>query len=298
MVDAKQSASPVLLPEIQQEYERWQKKIGTQDPYQSPKTVGLRDVLWAHFLLIDYFTRKGEGYGGVGPRDLNLLHSALHRQFVGYGHLLKWREDLDRCATLFYGLIMDHPFHDCNKRTAFLVLLYHLFLIGRCTDIRQKEFENLAVKTADHKLDEYSAYARFKGTRDADVLLISDFLRRGTRRIDKRYYAVTFNDLNTILGRFGCRLDNPHKNRIDVVRVTRRRHWLTRKDQEVVQRVCQIGFPGWKRMVGQGAINTVRHATDLTPERGCDSLVFFRGFDPMSELVKEYENPLRRLADR
>jgi hypothetical protein len=30
------------------------------------------------------------GIGGVGPRDLNLLHSAIYRQFISYGGKEKW----------------------------------------------------------------------------------------------------------------------------------------------------------------------------------------------------------------
>jgi hypothetical protein len=83
-------------------------------------TLGMHDVLKAHFLIADFFFAEGEGIGGVGPRDLDLLHSALYRQHVTLGGTAKWDTKFDVCATLLYGLIKDHPFHDANKRTAFL----------------------------------------------------------------------------------------------------------------------------------------------------------------------------------
>lgn len=287
-----------LLPDIQEEYERWLALVGDGGGHGAEKVVGIRDVLWAHFLLIDYFTREGEGYGGVGPRDLGLLHSALDRQFVGYGHRRKWESNLAKCATLFYGLIMNHPFHDCNKRTAFLVLLYHLDLLGRTPDAKQREYETLAVRTSDHRLKEYPAFNRFHKKRDADVLFIADFLRKKTRKVDKRYYVVTYNDLQTILGQFDCRLANPHDNHIDVEKLVETKRLLGIRRAREHKRVAQIGFPGWTKQVGRGAIKTVRSKTGLTPENGYDSKVFFHGISPVPVLIDKYRGVLKRLADR
>jgi len=286
-----------LLSHIQEEYERWAKAIAQEDPYKSARTIGMDDVLRAHFLLIDYFTREGEGYGGVGPRDPDLLHSALSRQFTGFGQKKKWKSKHAMCATLFFGLIMDHPFHDCNKRTAFLVLLYHLLLLGRWPDTKQRDFETLAVRTADHRLSAYPAWHRFADKSDAEVRFIADYLKRNTRNIDKRYYTITYNDLQRILKGFGCRLNNPHANKIDVEQLVEQRRLLGKRKREF-KRVGQIGFPGWTRQVGKGAINTVRSKTGLIPENGYDSKVFFKGVDPMPSLIDEFRGPLERLADR
>ena len=76
-----------LHADVEREYQRWTKIVGFDDPYHADDTVGLHDVLKAHFLLIDYFVEKNYAIGGVGPRDLDLLHSALSRQFTR-GHLI------------------------------------------------------------------------------------------------------------------------------------------------------------------------------------------------------------------
>jgi hypothetical protein len=65
-----------LHPDIEEEYKRWQKIVEPDDPYQSNDTVGPHELLAAHFLMIDYFAEKSYGIGGVGPRSLDLLHSA------------------------------------------------------------------------------------------------------------------------------------------------------------------------------------------------------------------------------
>ena len=114
----------VFTPEIESEFERWMVLV-EEDPYASPTTIGIYDVLKAHFLIIDYFIteRDGEGVGGIGPKDIDRLHSAVYRQFVEFDGHQKWPDPLQKCATLIFGIVKDHPFHDANKRTAFLVAL-------------------------------------------------------------------------------------------------------------------------------------------------------------------------------
>jgi len=291
-----------LAEPVQKEYNRWKEEIGEDDPYSGKDTVGIHTVLRAHFLIADYFYKEGEGLGGVGPKSIEMLHSALYRQFVGYGGKQKWTSPYDKCATLMYGLIKDHAFHDANKRTAFLVSLYHLHKFGRCPCVGQKEYEDFTVEIAENKLGKYRRYKEFvKNKReDPEVLFISDFLKRKSRNIDKRFYSVTYRELNNILHKYGYGLSNPKKNFIDIVRFDTKRKILgiVGKRETVEIKLGQIGFPGWKTQVGKGAINTVRKVTELLPEKGIDSETFFHGTDTMESLIDIYHAPLRRLADR
>jgi hypothetical protein len=131
-------------------------------------------------------------------------------------------------------------------------------------------------------------------------LFISDFLKRKSRNIDKRFYSVTYRELNNILHGYGYGLSNPKKNFIDIVRFDKKRKILgvLGKSETIETKLGQIGFPSWKTQVGKGAINTVRKVTDLLPEKGIDSETFFHGTDTMESLIDIYHAPLRRLADR
>jgi hypothetical protein len=101
-----------LHDEIETEYRRWLKKIGDQDPYASRDTIGLQDILRAHFLIVDFFLENKYGIGGIGPKSVDLLHSAIYRQFVGFGSVEKWPGQYERLTTLLFGLVKDHLFHD------------------------------------------------------------------------------------------------------------------------------------------------------------------------------------------
>lgn len=111
---------------ILKEFSRWQSLIGPADPHFDKYTIGIHEVLQAHFLLVDFFSKIGEGIGGIGPKNMDMLHSALSRQFVQFGGRPKYTDRVEVAATLMYGIIKNHPFHDANKRTAFLVSLLHM----------------------------------------------------------------------------------------------------------------------------------------------------------------------------
>lgn len=285
---------------VAEEYQRWASQTGGVDHYDTSDTVGLLDVLRAHFLIADYFFGKEAGLGGIGPRDMNLLHSAVYRQFVAFGGKAKWQTSYERAATLVFGLVTDHPFHDANKRTGLLTYLYALHKMNRLPTNGQKDLENFMVEVAERSLTKYRRMKDLaKREDDADVLFIADYLKRNSRQRDSRYYTITYHELNQRLREFKHCLSNPHKNFIDVCRADIvREYGLFGKRKEKLVTVAQIGFPGWKGQVGKGAIATVRRSCRLTPEHGVDSAMFFRGADPLNALIAQYEGPLQRLAFR
>jgi death-on-curing family protein len=285
-------------PELAKEFERWCGKIPVEVPVV-PFAVTAEDVLRAHFLLAEHFRKQGEGMGGVGPRSLHLLQSAVSRQSVCLGNILKWNTLYEVSATLFFGIVMDHAFVDANKRTALLTALYQLLIAGRVPQVSQRDLEVLTVRTADHRLREYLDYDRVIGDDDADVRFIAYYLKRGTRDFDTRYYVITYRQLDTILRRFHARLDNPHGNRIDVIQTVEEYRGIVAFRKKLVEkRVTQIGFHDWGAEVARGDIKHVREELGLTPANNVDSQVFYQGVDAMESLIREYNGPLQRLARR
>jgi prophage maintenance system killer protein len=282
-------------PSVGLEYRRWVEAVGPADPYISKYTIGVHEVLQAHFLLVDFFHDIGEGIGGVGPKSINLLHSALSRQFVSFGGQSKWNDRILICASLMYGLIKNHPFHDANKRTAFLTAILHLQKIGRTPVVSQKEFEDFTVNVSDNNLSTYYGYEKYDGVAsDKDVAFMAYFLKKNTRQIDLTTKQITYNDLNTLLSRRGMFLDNPKNNRIDLML----RVELDGTHLPSPKRIAKIGFHGWSREVSRRDIDIVREASKLDARHGYDSQAFFNGLDDPMTLIKKYKEPLERLAFR
>ena len=279
---------------VQTEYQRWLLNVGPADPYIGKFTIGLHEVLQAHFLLIDFFFDIGEGIGGIGPKNMNLLHSAIARQFAEFGGKSKWNDRIQICASLMYGLIKNHPFHDANKRTAFLTAILHLQKIGRTPIISHQEFEDFTVNISNDSLSNYGNYREFQDLDpDADVSFMANFLKKATRQIDLRTKQITYNELNRIISKRGLRIENPNGNRIDLVRFIEMEAGVSTK-----KRIAHIGFHGWSREVSRRDIEIVREASKLDARHGYDSQAFFNGLDDPMTLIKKYQEPLERLAFR
>lgn len=285
---------------IQDELVRSLSTLGEEDPYTAGGNIGIKDVLRAHFLIADYFYTEGYGLGGLGPRDPALLHSAVYRQFAGYSGRDKWQTSYEKSATLIFGLVKDHPFHDANKRTALLILLYSLVRIKRVPTSTQKELEDFVVDIAEDKLKARRLRALRKArTDDPEVRYIADYLKRNSRGIERAMRSITYRELDLKLREFGYCLNNPHNNYIDVCRMERSRKYLVfgRRGEKLVK-IYTVGFPGWKRQVGKSIVSKIREVAELTPDKGIDSSVFYDGRDPLYSLISEYAGPLERLAYR
>ena len=73
-------------------------------------------------IYADQIERYG---GGEGIRDPGLLEAALFRPQTGYYPTL-----IDEAAALWESLSQNHPFVDCNKRTAFAATYVFLAING------------------------------------------------------------------------------------------------------------------------------------------------------------------------
>lgn len=270
------------------------------DPYISARTLGIIEVIKAHYLIADFFLTEQRELGGIGPRDIRLLESALHRPWVEFSGVKKWTDPLDMAATTLFGLIKDHPFHDANKRTALLSILFLLKKQGRMPQCSKNDFEDLTVEIAEMGIVKRSRYQQLSEQEsDPEVLYISHWLRRNTRQIDDREYWITYRELRRILARYDIELENPRDNSIDIVKVERRTGLSALlRGRETRRRLGRIGYPGDSKQIAKGDIRKIRSLCGLTSQDGIDSQSFYYGVDDMTSLVAAYQDNLRRLADR
>ena len=253
------------------------------------------DVLKAHYILSDYFLKTGEGVR-YGLLNFSMLSSAVNRQYIEFEGHKKWTDDYHRIATLLYGLTMDHAFHDGNKRTALLCTIWGLNRINREVKEETVQYlEELVVRIASNNLGADNKYDSFRKTDDPEVNYIAEKLRNWTRRTNKILYTVTYEELNTRLKDYKCYLDKPDGNKIGLYKEKTKSFLFvpTRK----TERILVVGFPGWKKQVGLGALHSILKAAELDPNHGIDSEVFFHGATPSYELLKHYRAPLARLKD-
>ena len=100
-----------------------------------------------HKILIDSFG------GSQGIRDLGSLESALARPFQSFGNEELYPSPILKAAALLESILINHPFIDGNKRTAYT--LVRLFLNSNSLDFSatQDEKYDFIISTASGKKD-------------------------------------------------------------------------------------------------------------------------------------------------
>ena len=293
-----------LPPELGYLYTKSLEQVADYEANLMVGDLSPKEVLRAHFVIAAHFSEKDAGIGGIGPKDIGMLLSALSRQHVGIGAVQKWVTPHDKAATLMFGMIMNHPFHDANKRTSYLSTIHYLFRCGFMMTVSEKALEDMTVLVANNGLSKFPRYRELrKKDSDPEVRFLSHYLRQNTRRIDKSQYLVTYRELEKILKRYDVWLENPHGNRIDVMHwedvvIPRKGLFGKSRSTKEIRRACVLGFPGWTKTVGKGRIRHIRDVLQLTPEHGVDSQSFFKDVNDMQVLLGMYEGALTRLADR
>lgn len=120
--------------------------------------IDLEEVLQLHEIAIEKF-------GGIkGVRDQKLLESAINRPFVTFGGEDLYKTVEEKASAVLESIIKNHPFHDGNKRTAYLV--YRLFLMSESYDIQaaQEEKYEFVIDIASGKMtfDEIVSWTKQK----------------------------------------------------------------------------------------------------------------------------------------
>jgi death-on-curing protein len=111
-----------------------------------------------HDELIDKFG------GSKGIRDLGSLEAALNRPYATFDGVDLYITPLDKAAALFESLIINHPFIDGNKRTAYVLMKYLLFKNGfliKTTQIKKYEMVLRASK-GEIRFDEIKLWLQSK----------------------------------------------------------------------------------------------------------------------------------------
>lgn len=100
-----------------------------------------------HKLIIDV------SGGSYDVRDGNLLDSAINCPFQTFGGTPLYPSIEEKAAKLGYSLISNHAFVDGNKRVGILCALVFLQLNGIRLRLTDDDVINVALNTADGKMD-------------------------------------------------------------------------------------------------------------------------------------------------
>jgi death-on-curing protein len=106
----------------------------------------LEDVLEIHRQVI------AETGGATGIRDVGLLDSAIHRPQTSFAGIDLYPGLAEKAAALMHSLILNHPFLDGNKRTAFTAADVFLRLNGWKLAANEDELFEFVTAVADGQM--------------------------------------------------------------------------------------------------------------------------------------------------
>lgn len=120
--------------------------------------IDIRKANRIHDDLIDKFG------GSKGIRDLGSLEAALNRPYATFDGIDLYATPVDKAAALFESIIINHPFIDGNKRTAYVLMKYLLFKNGLLIKTNQYEKYKMVVKASkgEIRFDEIKLWLQSK----------------------------------------------------------------------------------------------------------------------------------------
>ncbi len=108
--------------------------------------IDIKTAIYIHEILIDKIG------GSTGIRDKGALEASLSRSYATFDKIDLYPTVIDKAAALFESLIINHPFIDGNKRTAYVLMKYLLFTEGVSINTSEKEKYKMVISASKGEL--------------------------------------------------------------------------------------------------------------------------------------------------
>ena len=290
------------------------KKINTQKC--TLHTLSTDCVIDLHNILSNntHLLEKMDPVEPKGIKNFPLLESAVSRQHTSYQGFYKYPAPHSNCATLVFGIIKNHSFHNGNKRTAFLALIKHLYVNNYVLSPRlnSNELYEFLIAIAESNMQQFSRDHRKKYT----------FIQSKTERVvDKwdtdtmvRYMGFWIKKnsqakMTTLRGEF--RLSALKKVLINKgINVHQQGSIIELYIEEPIKYLRFFTFKGAKKTtkkrrynignnrtsIGIGTLNIIRRDFNLTKADGVDNSFFYDEQALLDYEVKTFKELIYRLS--
>lgn len=240
-----------------------------------------KEVADIHWLLVDHFARSKDPIDPPGVQSEELLHSAVSRARTSLGPTDKYPTVAMAGASLLYAVVLNHPFHNGNKRTGLVTLVTFLDRNGWTLVVTEEGMYRFLLDLADHRLVQVG-HDR-PANSDAETLAAARWVQGHIRRVETGEFCLQFRQLRSRLEAYECELTHPKGagNRVDIRRGALRTQVAYRNEGEDVER---------------NTIHKIRKDLKLDEAHGCDSAAFYGRESRIPEFIQKYRGLLDRLA--
>lgn len=209
--------------------------------------------------------------------DGSLLEGALTRPTTSLGNVMKYPTVEMAGAALVHSLVLDHAFHNGNKRTAVVCLAAFLDLNGYVLTARDDEMIQFLIDVAEHKFGSTSTLRNA----DVETVNIAKWIASHSRKLSAAQQNLKYHSLMTILRRYGCEDHHRDGNAITITRGALQTFVGARNDGDEVNKAT---------------VARIRRDLRLEEVDGIDSDIFYYDAERIPPFISRYRKVLRELA--
>jgi death-on-curing family protein len=248
---------------------------------QTLKFIAVEEICYIHWELVKEYETTKDPIFPPGVKSDTLLESAAFRPHTSLGKTSKYPTIAMAAASLLHAIILDHPFHNGNKRTAFVSMLTFLEKNGWVFNLETEEVYKILLKLADHKLvNEKKGIVT--GT-DEETIIIAKWVQQNIRQVQVREHPLKFRQLRSILKYYKCKIEEPGGagSGINIIRGKKK---------------VSIGYHNEGTDVSKERIHFIRRELGLDEEHGYDSDIFYSSGPKIPDFINNNRKLLNKLA--
>lgn len=252
-----------------------------------------QDVLDIHYAIVEDVAASRDPIEPAGPRDMSLLGGAVFRPMTSLGEEKKYTTVESAAAALLHSLVLDHPFHNGNKRTALVSYLVFLDRNGVVFTSHENTLFNVVLRLAKRVLVNRALSRRS----DREVLELANWTCQNSRLSSRGDHPVAWRKLKKILRDYGCGFETVTVgNRLNIHRMkTVETGWKGNPTQKELR--TQVYFADDGRDAHVDVLKKIRKDLELDYEHGVDAEDFYgKHPEAMGDFIARYRLTLERLA--
>lgn len=269
--------------------------------------VELHNLLSSNYELLESM----EPISPAGVKSEALLESAVGRQLTGSGEYYKYNNIFSNAATLTFGIVKNHCFHNGNKRAGFLSLIKHLFVNDYVLvpDLNHKEMYEFIVAVADsamyHFAYKYSKKYKYlkrhnikseeAWTEDHTVGFMTEWIKtNSTPRTISVRGNVKLSLLKRVLSNKGITLEQNGSRIVAYCQKENKFLGINFGRTKMHKREYTIGNS--RTEIGRGTLAVLRRDFNLTQAEGVDDNFFYNEDAFLDSEIRAYKKIIYRLS--
>ena len=269
--------------------------------------IGLHELLSNNIHLLE----EMDPVEPRGVKNLGLLESAVNRQLTGSGEFYKYPNPCLNAATLVYGVIKNHAFHNGNKRAGLLAMIKHLYVNGYVLNpqLDSKELYEILIAIADNKLRDFYMRNHKKYTfiqskeekrseiweYETEVRFIAFWLKKNSKAKENTYKGeLKISKLKSLLENKNIKIVQ-NGSRLEVY-IEKENKFLGITLGSKIQNKKEYSLGSNRTTIRRGTLAALRTDFNLTKIHGIDDTFFYDEEAFLDSEIKTYKKIIYQLS--